>query len=735
MQDKKETSVDDESSKILELARARFDLAVDAESSLRTLALEDLKFGAGEQWDPADKAQRQLERRPCLTINRLPQFIRQIVNDQRQNRPAIKVSPVDDKADPETAKVFQGIIRHIEQSSNAELAYDTAFDSAVRTGFGYFRIRTAYSDPQSFDQDILIEPIKNRFSVYLDPAHLLPDASDAKWGFIFEDMPKDEFLAAYPDADLSAMADWSSIGDQRKGWATKDSVRVAEYFYIENREATLLKLSDGSSVIKEELEHTPLEIEDYDESGRPVTSTVHEPILPEGVGVIDERTTQIPTVKWCKHNGFKILEQTEWLGRWIPIIPVLGEEIDIEGKKTLEGVIRHAKDSQRMYNYWKSAETETIALAPKAPWLVAGGQIEGYEKFWNTANTRAHSYLPYKPTDLNGMPVPPPQRNAFEPPIQAITQAGMMAADDMKSTTGIYDAGLGAQSNEKSGIAIQRRNQQAQTSNFHFVDNLSRAIRHCGRQLVDLIPKIMDVPRAQRILGEDGTEEIVWLNKMFERNAKQVQINLGIGKYDVVVTTGPSYATKRQEAASSMLEMAKTAPQVMGAAGDLIVKAMDWPGAEEVAERLKKTLPPGMADDPKKNPIPPQAQAQIQQMNQMIEQLTEQLKHKTEQINTKAIELESKERIEMQKLQVELQIAMAKIDATDSLAVFQAEMAQLEGRLNLLHQNLPVGAASQDSAPPPQPQPGMNGPGPVQPAPHQITQQPTGGSSPGEFVE
>lgn len=732
MQSEKENQNQDDE-KILEIARARFDLAAEAEREVRELALEDLKFGAGEQWDLRDKNQRELDRRPCLTINRLPQFIRQIVNDQRQNRPSVKVSPVDDKADIETAKILQGIIRHVENSSDADVAYDTAFDSAVRTGFGYFRIRTAYSDPMSFDLDIRIEPIKNRFSAYLDPSYKMPDGSDAEWGFIFDDVPHEEYKRLYPDSELSSMDSWDAIGQHRVGWIADDTVRIAEYFYKDYRDVTLLKMSDGSTVIKEDLEKTKVVTESIGEDGFPVLVESEETIFPpsadgQPLQVIGERKSKVPVVRWCKINAVEVLEKTDWPGRWIPIIPVLGEELDIEGKRVLEGIIRHAKDSQRMYNYWKSAETETIAMAPKAPWIVAEGQIEDYKQIWKTANVQSHAYLPYKPVSLNGQPVGPPQRNVFEPPIQAITQAGMMASEDMKATTGVYDAALGQRSNEQSGVAIQRRANQAQTSNFHFVDNLSRSIRHCGRQLVELIPKVMDTGRAVRILGEDGTEEIVRINEMFERNGKKTQFNLGVGKYDVSIETGPSYATKRQEAASSMLELAKSVPAMGTAAPDLIVKNLDLPGAQELAERLRKTLPPGLADDPKKQPLPPEAQAQMAQMNQIIEQLTAKHNEAMDKLENKTIELESRERIEMQKLQVQLQIEMAKIDATDSLALFKAEMAQLERRMNLLRQNEPIEDESQEN------QDFEMAEGPEMGA--QPSDQPaTGGLSPGQFVE
>lgn len=624
---------------IVKLARERFKLAEEAESKIREVGLEDLKFRAGDQWPEEVVKERNVDGRPCLTINRIPQFIRQITNDQRQNRPSIKISPVDDKADIETAKVYEGLIRHIQYNSNADVAYDTAFEGAVTKGFGYFRIITDYVDDRSFDQEILIKKIQNSFSVYCDPFAKESDGSDMNWCLIVDNMSHEEYKENYKDSDLASMEDWSSIGDKTAGWVQGKSCRIAEYFYKDYKEVTICQMTDGSVVEKSDLPE-----EFYSQ-------------------IVNERKSSIPTVKWLKINGIEILEETEWPGKYIPVIPVYGDELNVDGEKILEGVIRHAKDSQRMYNYWASTETETIALAPKAPYIVAEGQLEGHERAWKESNRKNQAVLTYKVKSVDGNLLPAPQRNSFEPPVQAVSNARALASEDLKATTGIYDAALGNRSNENSGIAIQRRNVQSQTSNFHFVDNLTRSLRHAGKILIDLIPKIYDSARAARILGEDGQQEIIMLNQMFVKDGKPVEYNLGVGKYDVVVETGPSYATKRQEAAASMLDLSKAAPQLMQVAGDLLVKNMDWPGATEIAERIKKTLPPGIADEKDKSKqIPPEAQAQMQQMNQMIQQMTEQLNQANDQLKTKSVELQSKERIEIEKLQSQERIKAAELE-------------------------------------------------------------------------
>lgn len=694
----KKTSEKSDDQALLETARKRFDLAVDAESDIRTEALDDLEFRSGKQWPDEVKKARELDRRPCLTINRLPQFVRQVTNDQRQNRPSIKVSPVDESADIDTARVYQGLIRHIEYNSNADVAYDTAFEGAATKGLGYLRVITDYVDPTSFDQEIFIKRIRNSFSVYVDPHYQEPDGSDMDWGFIFEVMSADDYKNQFKSSELASMQDWSSIGDNMPGWVMKDSVRVAEYFYKTFKEVEIALLSNKQVVEKSSLPET----------------------LPEGLTIVSTRMTILPAIQWCKINGVEVLEKTDWLGQWIPIIPVLGDELDINGRKVLEGIVRHAKDPQRMYNYWASSETETIALAPRAPFIGVEGQFEGHENEWKSANIKNHAFLQYKPKSIGGVPVGPPQRNVFEPPVQAITQARAQSSDDLKATTGIYDATLGNRSNENSGIAIQRRNSQAQVSNFHYIDNLSRALRHVGRIIVDLIPKVYDTPRIMRIIGEDGTPDMVKVNEPFQEGGQLKQYALGVGKYDVTVSTGPSYATKRQEAAQTMLDFTKALPQTAPLISDLIVRNMDWPGAQQIADRLKKGLPPGVAEDDKNAPpIPPQVQAKMQQMDQMIQTLTQHLNSATHKIETKTLELESKERIELTKIQAELEIALATLGQKDAQALLKHEIDGINQRMQLLNVTQPIDTQNDPAA---GQQPAL------QPSP---SQPPTGGSTPG----
>lgn len=669
----------DDDEKIIAEAIARFKLAEEAESENRQNAIDDLKFLDGDQWPEGVKSERSADGRPCLVINKLPQSVQQVTNDQRQNRPAIKVSPFDDKADVETAKVIQGIIRNIENDSSAETAYDTAFESAVKGGFGYMRVATGYAGPKSFDQKITIKRVSNPMSVFLDPHSREFDGSDANWGFEIEDMSRSEFKRRWPKAKLSGSGEWETYGASSPDWVKADSVRIADYFYKEFKDVELVLLSTGEVIEKSQLPE----------------------ILPEGVSVKDERTAQIPTIKFCKLNGVERLEETIFPGSFIPLIPVYGAVDDIDGKRILKGIVRNAKDPARMYNYWKSAETEAIALAPRAPFIAAEGQLEGFEEQWNTANRKNWSVLKYKPISIGGTPVPPPQRNSFEPAIGAISNAAAGASDDIKTTTGIYDASLGGRSNETSGVAIQRRNNQAQTSNFHFVDNLTRSMRHLGRILVEIVPTIYDTDQAARIMGDDGQQRMVRINAPFVENGKEVLYALDAGRYDVTIDVGPSYATKRQEAADSMLELSKAMPQLMQVAGDLMVKQMDWPGAQELAERIKKTLPPGLADDDKNKPqeLPPQVQQQMQQMNGMIEQLTAKLTEANQKIETKSVELESRERIEMAKLETHATIELAKLQSREALDMLANQIAEIDARQKMIGFGQPMEREQAPEAP------------------------------------
>ena len=618
---------------MLSTMRSRFRQAISALGESREDELDDLRFMAGSpdnQWQwPADvlatrgSVQGQtINARPCLTINKLPQHVRQVTNDQRQNRPSGKVIPADDKGDLAVAEIFDGMVRHIEYISDADVAYDTACENQVTYGEGYIRVLTEYCNDDSFDQDLRIGRVRNSFSVYMDPMMQDPCGADAQWCFITEDLTKEEYARQFPDAQPVSSLLAQGVGDTSiSQWISDQTVRVAEYFYYEYKPGKLNLYPGNNSFF----EGTP-EDKQYKDMGLKPLRT---------------RSVQRKQVMWCKTNGYEVLEEREWAGKWIPVVRVIGNEFEVEGRLFVSGLVRNAKDAQRMYNYWTSQEAEMLALAPKAPFIGYGGQFEGYEMQWKTANTNNWPYLEVNPdvTDGAGQTLPLPQR-AMPPMAQTgLLQAKMGASEDIKTTTGQYDASLGATSNERSGKAIIAREKQGDTGTYHYVDNLARAIRHVTRQLVDLIPKIYDTNRIARIIGADGEVGMVRLNPDQPAPVQEIRdpnnpgvvlekiYNPTIGTYDVVVTTGPSYLTKRQEALDAMSLLLQSNPQLWGVAGDLFIKNMDWPGAQEMAQRFAKAIDPKFLADNDKTPELQAAEQQIQAMGQELDQLHQMLQN------------------------------------------------------------------------------------------------------------
>lgn len=625
---------------LIETARKRFRTIVDAESDLRREMLEDRKFRAGEQWKLEDRKAREEDGRPCLTVNRLPQFIRLVTNQQRQSRPAIQINPVDSGSDPDTAEVFQGIIRHIETSSDAEVAYDTACEHQVEMGRGFWRVLTKYYDDDSDEQDICIERVPNPFSVYIDPAARKADRSDMRYAFVTEDIPKDEYEAVYGKASLLSLEEFAATGDESvQDWMPEGKVRIAEYFYIETVDA-------------------------------------------QG-GKAKRRTVKKPVVKWCKINGSSVLERGEWAGKYIPIVPVLGDEIDINGKIDLRGIVRDGRDPQRMCNFWETNTAEIILSSNKAPYIGVEGQFEGHEKQWDTANRRNYSRLEYKPVSVAGQMAPPPQRNQAEPPIQASVMASQQAKANLQDVTGLQDPSHGKGNREESGKAVLARQQQGDLSNSHYLDNLGRSIRQTGRILVDLIPKIYDAPRVLKILGanDEPSQVMVGAGPQNIQAAQQQGIpegvkgiyDLGAGRYDVTISVGPSNQTRRQAAVESMIQFVQAYPNAFPLIGDLLAENMDWPGAKQIAERLKAMLPPQLQE--KDGPGAAMAlQQQVMQMEQAMQQMQAQLQEAQQMLQSKQIEAQAK-------------VHIATIEAETKKAI-----AEAEGRYSVLRESAKIEA-------------------------------------------
>jgi len=679
----------------MKLAMARFKLASEAESEMRAAALEDMKFRIGQQWPQEIQTLRQTQGRPCLTINRIPQFVRQITNEQRAQRPSITINPIGSGADIETAEVLQGICRHIEVNSNAETAYDTAFEQMVTCGFGYYRLLTAFAGDEGFDQEILVQWVQNQFSVYLDPAATQPDRSDARYAFIVSDVPVEEYPGLYPDSKLASAENMTGVGDAPPGWINSRFVRVAEYFWVEETPGIAVHLLDNGETVEGE--------------------------APEGAKPRSTRKRPVRKVRWAVINAIEKLEENDWPGRYIPIIPVLGDDLIVDGKRFTAGIVRDAKDPQRMYNYWSTSGTETIALAPKAPYIAAAGQIENFETIWQAANQSAVSVLPYNPVGVNGQVLPPPQRQQYEPPIQSITNMLAHADNDLKSTTGIYDASLGAPGPEQSGKAVLARQGQSLTANLNWSDNLARSIKFGGRQMIDLIPKVYDAPRVQRIIKPDGSSKLVGVYNSKngappddgELAGVSKIYDLGVGRYDVSVTVGPSYQSKRQEAAAAQIELLKVNPTVFPLIGDLVVGNMDWPGAQEIAKRLKTMLPPQLQDGDPNDPVTQLAQknAQLQQLMQQHGMLVQQLQQATQTIQNDQVAQQAK--IEIAKIQAQAQVTVAEIGAKVQDMKARAEFTS--GVWTEMHQAAHEAATAAVAPPPVAPGAGDGASAPQQP--------------------
>jgi hypothetical protein len=587
-------------------ALEEFQLSEDAESENRKQWLDDMKFARlGEQWPDGVKRQRELEGRPCLTINRLPSMIRQVTNDARQNKPSIVTHPVDSGATRETAEILNGLIRNIEYTSSADVAYDTALDHAVTGGFGYFIIDTQYADDDTFEQDIVIKRVPNPLSVYGDEKSTGADSADWNKAFITDLWGDSQFEKRWKGADK---VDWeTNYMDMPSGWRDGEMVRVAEYWTRDEVPTTLLKLSDGMTIYEKEY----LKIKDI--------------LDIQGITIVGTRPSKTHKVTQRIMTGAEVLETNVWAGRYIPIIPVYGDEVVVEGKRHFISLVRWAKDPQQMFNYWRTASTELVALAPKTPFIGRKGSFDSDQDKWATANVVSHPYIEYDGNDA-------PQRQPFAGPPGGALQEALNASDDIKSVMGIYDAALGKQSNETSGRAILARQKESDTATFNYIDNLSRAIKHAGRILVDMIPKVYDAPRIIRVIHENGENEAVPINQPFTpdqnktpqaqhyeagKNQETVEgltriYDLTTGKYDVTCEVGPSYSTKREEAANQMLEMIRAFPQLFQVAGDLLAKNLDWPGADDIADRLKMMLPPQIQGQ---NPQVQQMQQQMQQMD------------------------------------------------------------------------------------------------------------------------
>ncbi len=672
-------------------ARARFKLAIDAKALNNPSALDDVRFAAANsdnqwQWPVALLNARTNDpngARPCLTINVLPQHIRQVTNDQQQNRPSMKVLPVDDQGDIEVAKILNGMMRHIEANSDADIAYDTACDCQVTSGEGYFRILTEYCDEKSFEQDIRIGRIRNWASVYMDPYIKHPAGADQQWCFITEKLPEDEFKAEYPNADPIS---WDTVqaGDDTLAWRDGDDVIIAEYFFFRNEDKKLYLWRTGEVTME----------------GDP---------LPEGVFVgekpVKERTTQIKRVHWVKMNCQEVLEEREWAGKHIPVVRVVGNEYDVEGQIVTSGIVRNAKDSCRMYNYQSSLEVEFAGLGPKAPYVGSAEAVSGFEDDWRQANIANISILKFHAYDENGRILQKPERQMPPQPAQAFIAAKLAAAEDIKRTTGQYDPSLGNNRHAQSGVALRAETSKTDMGTYHYQGNFAKALRQGTRIVIDLIPKIYDTRRIARVVGIDGETDSAVIDPEQQtpvrsiKNDQGVEIakvyNPGIGRYDVVATVGPSFATRRQEAAIALQELAQTAQDPTAAAvlRYLVIKNSDFPGAEEAAEIVKRLLSPNVLGEDAN------AEQKLAQAEQIIEAYKEQIAS-AEKAMEEMTQAHSEQKAMLERMKVEVSAYEAETKRMKETAAYMTP----EELTALVRSQLPALLSEMDLFPLPMPE-------------------------------
>lgn len=625
--------------RIVAEAKERFNRCEAWEAKAQKNFIEDLKFANADpdnnwQWDEQLRTYRQDRKKPCLTINKVRQHNLQIINDAKQNKPGVNVRPVGDGATYDAAQVFEGVVRHIEYQSNAEVAYDTASTFQVEGGIGYWRVVTDYVSNTSFDQELFIRRIKRPDSVYLDPDISEVDGSDARFGFIFEDKPRDEFNKEYPD--YKDDAGMSVLGQAGSDWIDEDHVRVCEYYTKEQKKDALIAFLVPPTVIVSGLQPGQQIVMPRSKMP-PEIKALYEEVKAAAPDAVTEREILTDEVMWYKIAGAKIIDRRPWLGKYIPIVRVIGEETIIEGKLDRKGHTRAMKDAQRMYNYWTSEATAQVALQTKTPWVAPAEAIENLEEYWGRANIDEVSVLPYNQFTEDGKPLQAPVRTQPAILASAYVQGMQITQNEMMMASGQYQSQFGQNENATSGKAINERQRQGDNATYHFIDNLAIGIRFTGKILIDAIPKYYDTPRIIRILAKDGTESHVQLDPQAQaayaegqqQEAQQVQaiFNPNVGRYEVESDVGPAYATRRQEAFNAMTQIAAQNKDFMQIGGDLMWKAADFPMADELSERWAKTIPANIKGDGP-SPAEQQLQGKLKQAEDAIVLLQKKLDNK-----------------------------------------------------------------------------------------------------------
>ena len=607
---------------IFQEAKKRFAYCVERESTARGRFDADLKFAEGDsdngyQWPDNIKTNRDTDERPCLTVNRLRQHNLQIINDAKQNKMGIKIRATGGAATAKSADVFASLVRHIEYVSRAHDAYGHAFEYQVKAGIGWWRVITGFVDDETFDQECRILKIKDPKSVFMDPDMVQKDGSDARYAFVFDDVPRDVFKEQYPKLkDVATRRSNLSYG----GWITKDHIRVAEYYRVVEKDDALALMDDpktGESI------------------------TIYKSRTPKQVWAYLEKkdTTRARPIKrrvveWFKLVGDEVIDRRDWPGKYIPLIRVIGEETVIDGEIDRKGHTRAMKDAQRIYNYNSSASVEFGALQSKSPWVGPIAAFENFENMWKNANSANYAYLPFNHIDDNDNPIPAPARPQPPQSAPAFLDGMKIAADEMRAASGQNESEMGMQGNERTGRAINAKQRQGENATYHFTDNQAVALRHTGAVLIDLIPKIYDTERVIRISDEDGAESELMVNPemkqaLIEKRNQQGMIvqrifNPAVGKYEVQADVGPAYATQREEAFNAISLVLTQSPELTNVVGDYLFKAADFPFADKIAERLRRLVPPAALGE-EAPPAVKQLEEQVKQAQGVIATMAQQL--------------------------------------------------------------------------------------------------------------
>ncbi|MEN3208637.1 portal protein [Methylorubrum populi] len=661
--------------KVLDVAKKRWRRADEYDRQNREDAYEDLDFleTPGAQWPERERQLREAEGRPCLEFNRLPTTIAQITGDIRQMRPAIKVVPVDSRGDPETADVIAGMVRYVENRSDAASAYFSAADQQVGAGIGHWKVITEYGSDSTFEQEIRIVGIPDGVGVRWDPDAVLPTREDAKFCFVPVDMSRDVYEETYPDHPAAEIGDTDLTRSGMTEWAGADMVRIAEYYTKTPVEKTLALMPDG-----EILDLTDEGDEDHAEKLDLIAQA-----KATGAQVRIEKRPGHRVERYVISANAVLDGPTEIPGRFIPVVPVVGVEMTIGKRRARRGVIRFAKGAQQAYNYTRSTHTEVVALQPKAPFLGTEKMFKGYEEIWDTANTVNHPFLPYN-VDPNS-PTARPERSTPPVPSSGLAELSREAAEDLKAVTGVYDASLGARSNETSGKAIMARQREGDVGSFVYIVNFSRSIRHTGAIVVDMIPHVYDTARTLRIVGEDGKVDLVQINQVGGladdgQPLDKIQNDVTVGAYDVAMEMGPSYTTRREAALDGMISLVQAAPDVAPLVLDLLAKAQDWPMADKIAKRIRTMLPPQIqaqeaqeSGEPPPPPMPPSPQEQAAMAQQERQQ---QIEAGRQQLDMEKLGVE-REKLRADVLKIQAEIEKAHIDA--QARVMETSRAQVPG--------------------------------------------------------